>query len=296
MKKWICAFLAALMLFPVGTLAESEQVTSLKSVMASAGMRYLTVMGSGIAGLAPINGRECLVVHGFDGRQNFVKPVAEIMPEGMWPDGLAACTEDGEGGLFALFAVDDTTEEPKTYLVHLSGSGECLWSSLFVQQVNWGWVHLAPDGLGGVYLVHASMDDYTTSVIRRFSDSGEIVWKKLLRMDGLVWQPYAALSAAKNGLRVYGTAVSVSEGVYRALALDVSAEGVVGQIDTRDFAFWPDETAKLVYDPVEGRVRFVSMENDLDETATKKVDMPFGSLDKCPDPDCSLEDADMSVH
>lgn len=299
MKKWIAFCLIGLMSLSAGAWADTGlDKNTVMYEMAQEGVRYLKPMEGWVAGLTEQDGQEWLIVDSDHGERIFSMPMEKLVWEGIRPDGLADCTPDGEGGLFAVFAARDMDEPVQefTYLVHLSGEGEILWSKLFVQQVNWGWVRLAPDGLGGVFLVHTSLDNYKQSILRHFSGEGEIRWKKILKTEGFLFKPFVFEPAGEGRALLHATSLSKSKGVYKTLTVLLDTEGRALDVRARDYSFRPDYSAKLEKDYASGEIFFYSAAEYLDTRGTEEIRLPVSALEECTPPKVELADADQEMH
>lgn len=292
MKKQICLFLAIVLMAAV-SIPQSAQASQVLPSDAPSGLRYLRILDNGYAGIDP---EERLVFLGRSGEKLLTIPLSSVLMEGTTFRGMPACCEDGNGGLFAIFSADEETDAPKMQLFHFSKEGEILWSSLFQQTTVWGWVHLASDGQGGVYLVHSSWDDYTQSIIRHFSSEGEILWKKQLRAEGLILGAYLTLPAEDGGFLLYSKAVSKSKGVYKALELHINPDGIILQATARDYSFRPDYSAALRREPFTDEILFVSEADYLDNYGAERICIPLQQLEECSLPELSLTDAGPNTH
>ncbi|MBP3541355.1 MAG: hypothetical protein J6K72_06030 [Clostridia bacterium] len=289
MRRSICLCLAVLLL----ACALSAQASELKLTGVPAEFQYLKLLDNGYVGIAY---QEELRMIGYDGQELLSVPLSVLQEGDHAYSGIPACCEDGEGGLFVLFTYDVRQDEPLMHLYHISAAGDVLWSAMFQQTTVWGWNHLARDGQGGVYLTHSSWDNYKESMIRHFSADGTILWKKLLQADGLVFGPYVARPAEDGGFLLYGTAVSKSKGVYKALEMHIGPDGDIQQSIARDFSLRPDYSAFLKWEPTDGQIHFVSRANYPETQGTERVEFLLADLKECPLPKITLTDADSTAH
>lgn len=292
MKKQLCLFLAIVLMAAV-SIPQSAQASQVLPSDAPSGLRYLRILDNGYAGLDP---EERLVYLSRSGETLLSIPLSSVLMEGTNFGGIPACCDDGNSGLFAIFSLDEETDEPKMHLFHFSKDGEILWSSLFQQTTVWGWVHLVSDGQGGVYLVHSGWDDYTKTLVRHFSSKGQILWKKQLCAEGLILGAYLTLPAEDGGLLLHAKAVSKSKGLYKAIQVHIGPDGTILQAAARDYSFRPDYSAALRQEPFSDEILFVSNEDYLDNYGAERICIPLTQLEECSLPTLTLTDAGPGIH
>ncbi|MBE5778744.1 MAG: hypothetical protein E7331_05340 [Clostridiales bacterium] len=288
MRRSMCICLTAILLAMFCPAAQASEMTATDALP---NLRYLTPLENGYAG---IGDGERLMLISYEGETVLSIPLDALLGDDI-NGGLSACCGDGEGGLYAVFSRDENTPDPLIHLFHFSNEGEILWSALFQQTTVWGWMHLSRDGLGGVILAHASWDNYKEIVIRRFSSDGEILWKKLLRAEGLILKPYVLRPGEGGGCMLYGTALSKSKGIYKAVELCIGPEGDLIHAVARDYSFRPDYSAFLKWEPLSDEILFVSRENYLDTRGTERINVPLTELEPCALPEIILSDAGLAV-
>ena len=294
LKKAFCVIIIFIMIisssaFSFADSDTSNRVSDLKKWMMQNDYLFLQEMDTAIAGIDNTGEEKKLVV--IDDHMNEVLLVNlnDLIGSDYEFDGLAGCIEDTAGGWFVLFSLNELSDEPMTGLYHLAPNGSCLWSSVFSQQVEWGWTLLAADGTGGAYLVHTRTDHYKEALIRHFSPEGKITWKKTLSFDGLVFSPFAGRSAGSN-MTLYGTAVSNSNGIFRTVQIEFNTQGEIVATEARDFGkISSDYATKIIW----------NRENQLPYliyVTTSQQTTPLSELPLCAFPSLNLTDADDSVH
>ena len=285
----LTAFALCLAWLP-GHAQDREMIYSMKAQMAQEGMQFLAQMDSGIAGLDPE--ADTLIVRDWSGKETAVISLSECIAPEFECSGMAACTEAPDDGWYALFVLNELSDEPMLALCRLSPDGHCLWSTAFVQRPQWGWTLLASTQ-DGVLLLHVCDTDSRESVLRYVSQEGKLQWKKKLAFDGLAYSPFAADSHEGNTVRIYGTAVSVSKGTYAAVELDVSGGGEVTAEKAWDFApVTRDYAARLQLDPRRHAVELLWNEGAAGDGKRIALD----TLSECTPPSWALTDVDADVH
>ena len=286
----LTAFALCLAWLP-GHAQDREMIYSMKAQMAQEGMLFLFQMDSGIAGLDPV--ADTLIIRDWSGKETAVIPLSECIAPEFECSGMAACTEAQDGGWYALFALNELSDEPMLALCRLSPDGHCLWSTAFVQRPQWGWTLLASTREGGVLLLHVCDTDSRESILRYVSPEGKLQWKKKLAFEGLAYSPFAADSHEENTVRIYGTAVSVSKGIYAAVELEISSDGKVTAEKAWDFApVTRDYAARLEMDPRHHAVDLLW--NDGAGQNEKRI--ALDTMHECTPPFWALSDVDADVH
>ena len=267
----------------------SNRVSDLKIWMMQNAYLFPQEMDTAVAGIDSAGEEKKLII--IDEHKNVILSVSlqDFIGLNYEIDGLAGCIEDTAGGWFALFSLNELSDEPMTGLYHLAPDGSCLWSSVFLQQVAWGWTLLAADGTGGAYFVHTSTDQYKEALIRHFSPEGKITWKKKLSFDDLVFSPFAVRSAGSN-MTLYGTAVSKSNAIFRTVQIAFNMQGEVAATEARDYSeVTSDYASKIIWNR-EAQLPYLIYVTTLQQTK------PLSELPLCAFPSLNLTDADDSVH
>lgn len=294
MKKAFCVIIIFIMIisssaFSFADSDTSNRVSDLKIWMMQNDYLFPQEMDTAIAGIDNTGEARKLVV--IDDHMNEVLSVNlnDLIGSDYEFDGLAGCIEDTAGGWFVLFSLNELSDEPMTGLYHLAPNGSCLWSSVFSQQVEWGWTLLAADGSGGAYFVHTRTDHYKEALIRHFSPEGKTTWKKTLSFDGLVFSPFIGRSAGSN-MTLYGTAVSNSKRIFQTVQIEFNTQGEIVATEARDFGkVSSDYASKIIWN------RGTQMPYLLYMTSSQHT-KPLSELPLCAFPSLNLTDADDSVH
>ena len=294
MKKAFCVIIIFVMIISSSAFSfagsnTSDRVSDLKIWMMQNDYLFPQEMDTSIAGINYAGEEKKLVV--IDDHKNEVLSVnlKDIIGSDDEFYGLAGCIEDTAGGWFVLFSLNESSDEPMTGIYHLAPNGSCLWSSVFSQQVEWGWTLLAADGTGGVYFVHTRTDHYKEALIRHFSREGKITWKKTLSFDGLVFSPFIGRSAGSN-MTLYGTAVSNSKRIFQTVQIEFNTQGEIVATEARDFGkVSSDYASKIIWN------RGTQMPYLLYMTSSQHT-KPLSELPLCAFPSLNLTDTDASVH
>ncbi|MBQ6528222.1 MAG: hypothetical protein IJI38_06830 [Clostridia bacterium] len=294
MKKAFCLIIIFIMAISMysSSLADSDtsnRVSDLKIWMMQNAYLFPQEMDTAIAGIdAAVEEKKLVVI---DDHKNEVLSVNlnDFIGSDYEFDGLAGCIEDTARGWFVLFSLNELSDEPMTGLYHLAPDGSCLWSSVFLQQVEWGWTLLAADGTGGVYFVHTRTDHYKDALIRHFSPDGKTTWKKTLSFDGLVFSPFAARSAGSN-MTLYGTAVSKSNEIFRTVQIEFNMQGEIVATEARNFGHVTSDYASKIIWNRETQLPYLLY------VSTSQHTKPLSELPLCDFPSLNLKDADDSDH
>ncbi|MBQ1860312.1 MAG: hypothetical protein II141_03940 [Clostridia bacterium] len=271
---------------------EGELIRNMKTRMAEEGILFLREMDSGIAGIDPASGT--LTIRDWNGKTTGTIRLSDCLDPVYECSGLLDCTDAADNGWAAVFSLDELSDHPMLALCRLSPDGQCLWSTVFEQQPQWGWTMLACDQAGGVFLVHVRDGSSRESVLRYFSSDGTMQWKKTLSFEVLVYSPFALESVQGNAVRLLGTAVSVSKGIYKAVELQLTSGADVISAAAWDFGrVTHDYAARLQLDRLNHTVDLYYVKEQ--GKGSNQAGISLEALETCDVPVFSLEDADASV-
>lgn len=176
-------------------------------------------------------------------------------------------------------------------VLQLSAQGETLLQATVSDRENFNndnQHYLASDGLGGCYFFASRAADYTQTVLLHLDASGKRTFYKTLRAENALVDINLAQAAGDGNIRLYGTVMANSRGLFRAFALTVSPEGEILSRDIRDFT-----TACSYHYEIEdaegGMVVTAYVAHDNGYAAREWFQVPFEALASAEDPGLVLE-------